>query len=206
MKAYTFRVLNDENTDFLREVQILEDQTFIDFHDFLVDICNFQGNELASFYVCDDLWNKMEEISLIDMSLDEPDKVDDEEENEGLVALPMRIMENTLIADIVKTKHQKLIYEFDFMCPIVLNIECVRIENTDSDDYPLCIKSEGDLEEIIDKQMEDKRFNSFDESNFDEENFHDEDTEDSEDMEDSGDYEDDASYDSFSDGGIDDNY
>jgi hypothetical protein len=41
MKALTFRITSVEDKDFLREIQILGDQFFIDFHDFLVEICGF---------------------------------------------------------------------------------------------------------------------------------------------------------------------
>ena len=120
MKAYIFRISSEENDDFLREIEILGDQSFLDFHDFIVDVCNLHGNELASFYQCDSSWNKLNEISLMDMTIDEEPKrpnskyVDDDDEDENYKNMPLKVMEDTMIGDIIKKEHQNLLYEYDF--------------------------------------------------------------------------------------------
>ncbi|MGI6718847.1 MAG: hypothetical protein ACOX4D_06860 [Bacteroidales bacterium] len=210
MKALTFRITSVEDKDFLREIQILGDQFFIDFHDFLVEICGFSGDELASFYTCDNDWVVQSEISLIDMSIDDEDddnevghdykkaskfysdyseddledefdfeddledefddindleldevnikgtkhkkesiKQDDEfEDTDFNVNLPMKLMENTYIGGIVKKVGQKLLYQYDFFAPVVLNIECTKIEETESDEYPILLDEVGILEYV----------------------------------------------------------
>lgn len=151
MKVYCFRILNSDNEKFLRDVAILEDQSFLELHEFIVEICGFRDNELASFYLCDDAWYKETEISLMDMSIDESDlekfKTDDE-----YMAVPVSTMSNTNIGDVVKNVGRKILYEYDFMSPITLFVECISIDETDDDDYPACVKSFGDLEEVIEVQ------------------------------------------------------
>ncbi len=200
MKAFTFRITSAEEKDFLREIQILGDQFFIDFHDFLVEVCGFTGDELASFYTCDDDWVTQSEISLIDMSIDDEDedsefdndykkaskfysdysKDDDFDEFEDDLEfddfnvkskkhkkenknynnnledsdsdsnfhLPMKLMENTYIGSIVKKVGQKLLYQYDFFAPVVLSIECTKIEETESDEYPILLDEVGILEYV----------------------------------------------------------
>ncbi len=57
----------------MRDIAILENQTFLDLHQFIIDVCGFRDDELASFYLCDDSWYKLKEISLMDMSIEEND-------------------------------------------------------------------------------------------------------------------------------------
>lgn len=152
-------VSSEENEDFLREIEILGDQSFLDLHDILVDECGLQGYELASFYLCDNSWTKLQEISLLDMSIDEKPVDADEDEDENETQLPVKVMENTEISEIVKKKHQRLIYEYDFLSPVVLFLECVEVEDTEGDDYPMCLSREGSLDHVGgDKIDEDRAF------------------------------------------------
>lgn len=161
MKVYCFRILNADNEKFLRDVAILEDQSFLELHEFIVEICGFRDNELASFYLCDDSWYKETEISLMDMSLDESDLERFKTEDEYMT-LPVSTMSNTNIGDAVKNVGRKLLYEYDFMAPITLFVECISIDETDDDDYPACMKSFGDLEEVIEVQRAKKNEIDFD--------------------------------------------
>ena len=52
MHAYRFRMLMDDQEDFLRDFEILSSQTFLDFHNLIRESVELQGNELASFFVC----------------------------------------------------------------------------------------------------------------------------------------------------------
>ena len=73
-----------------------------------------------------------------------------------------------------------------------------KIEETESDEYPICVKSRGDLEDVIVKQIEDKNKNNFDDVDYDEESYNDS-------FDDNiGEY--DEPYDELTDGGIDDDF
>ncbi|MEZ5082068.1 MAG: hypothetical protein R2750_01225 [Bacteroidales bacterium] len=67
MHIYKFRMLSGENDDFVRDIEIQASQTFKHFHDIINDCIVMKGNELASFHICDQKWNKNTEITLIDM-------------------------------------------------------------------------------------------------------------------------------------------
>ena len=71
MHAYRFRILTDEQEDFVRDVEIMANQTFLDFHNYLVRLLEFNSNELASFSICNSKWYKLCEITLLDMELEE---------------------------------------------------------------------------------------------------------------------------------------
>ncbi len=61
-------------------------------------------------------------------------------------------MENVTIGSLGDAIGKKVLYEYDFMSPITLFLECISIEETDDDDYPVCLKSFGDLDEVIETQ------------------------------------------------------
>ncbi|MBR5720655.1 MAG: hypothetical protein IKX38_06575, partial [Bacteroidales bacterium] len=116
MKTYTLRIVCNEVDEFLRDVEILGSQTFLELHSFLVDVCGFRDNELASFYLSNELWVKGEEISLIDMVIDEDDIEELQRENdEYLMLMPTKTMGDTKIEDVITHTGQRMVYEYDFM-------------------------------------------------------------------------------------------
>ncbi|PKP03906.1 MAG: hypothetical protein CVU11_06580 [Bacteroidetes bacterium HGW-Bacteroidetes-6] len=122
MHAYRFRVTSDENDEFLREIELLASNTFEDFHKTLVESCKFQGNELASFYMCDNQWRKRTEITLVDMNADE-----DGEANTGGTL----IMRNIKLNQIINDPHQRFIYVYDFLNLYTVYIELMKIYQAD---------------------------------------------------------------------------
>lgn len=147
MHAYRFRILAEEQDDFLRDIEILASQTFEELHQFLVGLFEFDGKELASFSICNGKWHKLSEITLIDMQVDENDKFEDEEEksNSGQ-KLKTYLMSNSKIRDFIEDPHQRIIYEYDFLHQRTFFLELSKILTVeDGFRYPRCIKSEGNL-------------------------------------------------------------
>ena len=99
--VYRFRVIldNDSDDDVFRDLEIFETDTFEDLHNIINQSFGFDGAEMASFYVSDDTWNQGEEISLFDVS--------DSSNN-------VKLMNETIIKDIVHEAQTKLIYVYDF--------------------------------------------------------------------------------------------
>lgn len=98
---YRFTIISDEVDDFVREIQIDPEATFLDFHEAIVKATGFKKGELASFFICDDGWNKETEITLEPM--DTSSDVDS------------WTMEETTIEELVKEEKQKLLYLFDYI-------------------------------------------------------------------------------------------
>jgi hypothetical protein len=148
MTAYRFRVLLDEQDDFLRDIEIKPGQTFKDFHDVILKSVEIEGKELASFFICDPRWNKQREITLIDMGLKEPDpQLDDDDDRKPVnIPIPVAIMEEVKIKEVIDDPHQRIIFEYDFLNPRVFFLELMKIVDTDpKKEYPVCVKKEGTL-------------------------------------------------------------
>lgn len=140
MSVYKFRLLFDEVEDFVRDYEILSNQTFEDFHNIIVKTINGLNNlELASFYTTDRKWEKTQEITLIDMSDNE-----DSEENRPL------IMSNAILSNFIDDPHQRMIYEYDFLLLKTFYIELLKVtEENPKITYPICTHSVGELPKAI---------------------------------------------------------
>lgn len=141
MHVYKFRLLSDRNEDFIRDIEIQANQSFLDFHTIISQSTNLNGEELASFHICDQKWNKEKEITLIDM-LDEefPD-----EENKPFEETS--IMKDSLIKNFIDDPHQRLLYEYDFLNIRTLYIELLSVHiQKDDGIYPRCTLKKGELE------------------------------------------------------------
>lgn len=147
MQAYRFRILYDEQDDFLRDIEIKPGQTFKDFHDIILKSVDIEGNELASFFICDPQWNKQHEITLIDMGLKVPDTDFDEDDRKPVkVPIPVMIMEDVKIREVIEDPHQRILFEYNFLNPRIFFIELLKIVDGDpKKEYPICVKKEGTL-------------------------------------------------------------
>lgn len=145
MQAYRFRLLFADQDDFLRDIEIKPGQTFRDFHDIIVQSTGLDGNELASFFVCDSKWLKIKEITLIDM-LEEDKPLEPERDENPEEPMPIQVMDKVKIRDVIEDPHQRLLYEYDFLNTKVFFIELTRIIDADQGkEYPRCVKKEGTL-------------------------------------------------------------
>lgn len=129
--VYKIRIILDTEEDIFRDVEIEGKSTLEDFHNVLTQSFGFLGNEMASFYTCDERWNQDEEIALFDMS----EKGSD-----------VRLMHETTVEEILTTQTPKLIYVYDFLNMWTFFVELADIvEKEDGRVYPNVLFSFGEL-------------------------------------------------------------
>ncbi len=144
MLIYRFKVINDEIDDFYREIEIKPGNTFEDFHDILLECIKLTPGEMSSFYICDSRWNKLQEISLLNMN-DEDDSEKDPESD----AKPVKLMADVKLKESIIDPHQRLIYVYDFLKMHIFYIELSKITEGDAKNtYPRCTKSAGDIVQL----------------------------------------------------------
>lgn len=138
-------MLCGENDNFVRDIEIQATQTFKDFHNSIDECINLNDNDLASFHVCDQKWNKNTEITLIDMLDGESD--DDKEK----IVEETHIMHQAKIRDFINEPHQRLLYEYDFLNLKTFFIELMSVyTQKDDDPYPRCSLRRGEpIEEQV---------------------------------------------------------
>src|SRR5210317_1355215 len=121
MHIYKFRMRSEENDVFVRDFEIQASQTFRDFYNIISESVKLKGNELASFHICDQKWNKMVEITLIEM-IDESDEEDDTKHIEETF-----VMHEAVIRNFINEPSQRLLYEYDFLNMKTFYIELLSV-------------------------------------------------------------------------------
>lgn len=140
MKAYIFRILAEEEEMFLREIALSENNTLLDFHDILADSIKADNKQLASFFVTNRQWEKQKEFTLVDM------EVDDYTNDRIVESIPVGIMEDAYIGDIVEDSKQRLLYEYNFVNPTLFFISLIEErEAGEKERFPKVIASEGNV-------------------------------------------------------------
>lgn len=127
--VYKFILLSDEVDNFLREIEIDSSASFLDFHNIISESLGYDNKQLASFFLCNDDWEKEQEITLMEM--DSSSDVDS------------YIMEETSLESMVEDEGQRLVYVFDYLTERMLFIELREIFPSKSLDKPVCTKSKG---------------------------------------------------------------
>ncbi|NNE02503.1 MAG: hypothetical protein HKN52_04990 [Eudoraea sp.] len=159
---YKIRIILDTKEDIFRDIEIEAENSLEDFHNAITQAFGFLGDEMASFYTCDETWNQQEEIALFDMS----EKGSD-----------VRLMNETFLEDILTRESPKLIYVYDFLSMWTFFVELADIvENVEGFDYPHVLFSFGELPDSPpEKNFEsdptfdfEEPFESYDDLDFDE--------------------------------------
>jgi hypothetical protein len=125
-----FRLISNEQDDFIRDIDILDDQTFFHLHEAIQDNLHFDKSQIASFFICNQKWEKEQEITLFELSEEEAAKV--------------LVMDNTIIGDHMQDTHDKMLYVYDVFNERLFFIELVEILKQDpSKAYPYCSFEKG---------------------------------------------------------------
>ena len=70
-----FRLISDELDNFRRDFEIKSDQSFYDLHIAIQNNLCYDKSQVASFFICDDNWEKLQEITLVGISDEESHKL-----------------------------------------------------------------------------------------------------------------------------------
>ncbi len=119
MAGLKFRVLLDseQKNEVFRDILINDTENFETFYKAIISAFRFQGDQMASFYVSNDDWDKGHEISLMDMSYDD-DSID---------SVPS-VMKGAVIKDFITEPDQKFILVYDFMRMWIFLAELIGYE------------------------------------------------------------------------------
>jgi len=128
--VFNFRIVSDEVDNFRREIQIDADASFLDFKNAICDSVNFDKNQMCSFFLCDENWEKEKEITMEDMGSDSDEDV--------------YLMDETILSDYIDDEGQRLIFTFDYLSDRSFFIELKEIITRKNLRDPLCTLSKGE--------------------------------------------------------------
>ena len=126
---YKFTVLSDEIDNFVRIIKIDPEATFLDLHNAILKSVNYEANQMTSFFICSDDWEKGQEVTLIEM--------DSSSEYDNLV------MEDTVLDELLMDEKQKLIFVFDMISDRAFFMELTEMIPGKDIDEAVCTTSTG---------------------------------------------------------------
>lgn len=100
--VYRFKLVSDEVTNFSREIEIDSENTFLQLRNAILESVNYTKDELDSFFLCNDEWEREDEITLEDMGNSASDQ-------------DLWLMESTPLSELIEDEGQKLTFVFDYL-------------------------------------------------------------------------------------------
>ena len=113
--VFRFRMLSDENDNFVRDYEVMYDTTLLEFHNFLLETLEYEPC-MASFFTADALWEKQREFTLMEM-----------DEGETLS------MADVTLGQILHHIRDRLIYLFDLFGDRAYYLELTGVYRVDPD-------------------------------------------------------------------------
>ena len=148
--VYKFLIISDEVEDFKRVIKIDSEATFKELNDAILDSVGYSHDQITSFFICEDDWEKREEVTLIDMGSD-ADK-------------DIWLMESTRLAELVEDEGQRLMFTYDYLTDRSFFMELREITFGEELESAICTKSVGDAPaqmvdfEEVEKKMQAQQF------------------------------------------------
>jgi hypothetical protein len=133
MASLKFRVLLDttDQSEVFRDILIDENADFERFYHAILESYQFSGDQMASFYMSNDNWDKGHEISIFDMSMGEdPDQI-----------MPS-VMKTSILTQYIQEEDQKIILVHDFIRMWIFLIELIEIVDSQTE-HPKVVLSVG---------------------------------------------------------------
>ncbi len=127
--VFKFILLSDEVDDFLREIHIDSDATFLELNNAILDSVGYTKDQMTSFLICNDYWEAEQEITLMEM--------DTSSDVDSLV------MDRVRVEEFASEEGQKLRFVFDMMNERSFFMELKEVKTRESLPAPICKRSKG---------------------------------------------------------------
>lgn len=129
---YKFRIVSDEVSNFKREIDINAADTFMDLKNAICDSVGYDKNQMCSFFICNDDWERTREIAMEEMGFDSDQEVS--------------LMDDTDLDAVIDEDGQKLIFVFDYLTDRCFFMEMKESRSGQIQD-PVCTLSLGNAPE-----------------------------------------------------------
>ncbi|MBQ2121990.1 MAG: hypothetical protein II199_05775 [Bacteroidaceae bacterium] len=136
---YRIKFISDEVDGFLREIKIDSEATFLDLNKAILDSCGYPDDQMTSFYVCDDEWERGQQITREDVS--EPGHEDED----------LYVMANTRLSEFIEDEEQKFEYVFDPFSERVFYLDVKELIPGENLDAPVLLRSKGEAPQQVEE-------------------------------------------------------
>ena len=141
MFTYKFRMNFEDQEGFSRDIELLTDQTFKDFHKIISENLALDSSIECAFFLCDHRYRKKKQLHQ-----HKPDNLQKEDNSEETNVSPKLYMEDCVLSDYIDDPHQKFLYIYDLRREWTFFIELARISPAASGSaYPRIAGSVGGI-------------------------------------------------------------
>lgn len=154
--VYRFTIISDEVEDFMREISIDAEAHFLELHKLILESCGYKDDQLTSFTLCENGWEKVTDITL--------EEIDTDADVDSFT------MGDTKLRELLEEEKQHLLYTFDPLADRVFFIELSEIKVRQHMDEGKVTKSKGsapqqtiDFDDLFTRTMQQSSSSIFDE-------------------------------------------
>jgi len=148
MLIYRFRVIATDHDDFLREIEIQPNQTFLDFHHLLVETAELKNTNAAIFFMTDKK-NKVRHEITLKSTKKQIRRYDDDLGEVVLETVTLPMIKDAKIKNYIEDSHQTMNYEFHGKDIVKMHIELFKIVQSENlISYPRVARKTGELRRI----------------------------------------------------------
>lgn len=133
---FRIKLISDEVDGFVREIKIESDATFLDLNKAILKSCNYPDDQMTSFYVCNEEWERGEQITREDMEA-------------GSVDEDIYVMESTRLAEFIEDEDQRLEFVFDPFSDRSFYLDVVELIPGEHLEVPVVSRSKGEAPQQI---------------------------------------------------------
>lgn len=123
---YKFVIVSDEADNFKLQIAIDSTATFMQLRNTILESAGYSKEQMDSFYICDDEWNKEKEVTCMDMGMSSDSDED------------IWIMDETQLDELVEDEGQRLKFVFDYMTERFFKVKLKEVIPGKTLHDPLC--------------------------------------------------------------------
>lgn len=136
--VYRIKFISDEADGFLREIEIDSEATFLDLNKAILQSCGYPDDQMTSFYICDEEWERSTQVTREDMGMGDSDE-------------DIFVMESTPLSELIEDEDQRMEFVFDPFNDRCFYLDVKEIIPGKSMQEALVTRSKGDAP----RQLED---------------------------------------------------
>ena len=126
---YRFVIVSDEADNFKLQIAIDSTATFMQLRNIILDSAGYGKEQMDSFYICDDEWNKEKEVTCMDMGSDSDQDI--------------WIMDDTQLDELLEDEGQRMKFVFDYMTERFFKVKLKEVVPGKALHDPLCERKVG---------------------------------------------------------------
>lgn len=128
---YRIKFISDETDGFVREIKIDSEATFLDLNKVILQSCDYPDDQMTSFYVCDEEWQRGQQITREDMGVGDADE-------------DIYVMDSTRLSEFIDDEDQHLEFVYDPFADRCFYLDVLELIPGENLKDPVVVRSKGE--------------------------------------------------------------